>query len=162
MGIVQHLSFNLSPSDFSLVNGADLTGSGTVLLDVYQTGVDFRFAEGFQLSIRQESLSQSALDYWAQVKRVLNRTGTIAEEPVGEVLGNWTSVDDPDEVVYGLFYAVDQTSSDVFVHPDEVGNPAHFCPQPAFDAETANLCNDCQAAWPEGDSWLVPPDNWGG
>lgn len=160
---VCYLEFAPQPSDFPLFDGEALTDiDGPLQFDVYRTGANYRFAEGMLLEVYQESLSASAYAYWEQVKRVLNRSGTISEDPVGEVRGNWTSVDDPDEVVYGLFYAVDRTSMDIFVRPEEVGNPAFHCPQPVFDASTVSLCTDCREAWGVSQSSYTPPIGWGG
>lgn len=160
---VCYLEFAPQPSDFPLFDGGTLSAiDGPLAFDVYRTGANYRFAEGMSLEVFQESLSPTAYAYWEQVKRVLNRTGTIAEDPVGEVRGNWTAVDNPEEVVYGLFYAVDRTSADIFVRPEEVGNPAFHCPQPVFDASTISLCNDCREAWGVDQSSYTPPIGWGG
>jgi|GEM_PF-5779877 len=160
---VCYLEFASQPGDFSLFDGTVLAPAQDLLtIDVYGTAVNYRFAEGMQVEIYQESLSATAYSYWEQVKRVLNRSGTIAEDPVGEVRGNWSSVDNRDEVVYGLFYAVDRTSNEIFVRPEEAGNPAFYCPQPVPPAGVVTLCTDCREAWGPERSSFIPPTGWGG
>lgn len=159
-------SFEVKNGPIPLFNGADLTVSPgeTVQLETYRSTVNFRYAEGFLLTLFQESLSEEAYRYFDQVSRVINREATIAADPVGEVQGNMRRTDQPDEVVYGLFYATTVDSISTFVTPDDVGNPGFFCPQPAGGGggPAVNLCTDCQEAWKDGPVQFTEPANWGG
>lgn len=159
-GVVCYLELYPRLNDFPLFDGTSLTESpGPLQFDIYRTTPNYFFAEGYLIRVYQETLSAEAYAYWEQVRRVLNRSGTIAEDPVGEVQGNWTAVDDPEETVYGLFYTVDRTMEDLFVTPEEVGNPAFHCPQ---ESDGVNLCTDCREAWGADRSSFTPPIGWGG
>jgi hypothetical protein len=144
---------------------AEAPGQST-LFDVHKSATNYRYADGYLFVLFQESVSDEAISYWDQVSRVLNRSGTISEDPVGEVEGNMFSVSESEEVVYGLFYAVDQDSSSIFIRPEEVGNPAHLCPVPVVPLPGGpppiTVCNDCIQAWEEGPVYFTPPPGWGG
>lgn len=61
----------------------------------------------------QGSLSAEAFTYWQSVELLLEqRTGSILETTVGDIQSNIKSVTNPDETVYGLFYA---TQQDTFI-----------------------------------------------
>ncbi|NRB64937.1 MAG: DUF4249 family protein [Saprospiraceae bacterium] len=165
-GIVCYLSANEVSKDFPVLDGTNLqfdplqTIRQTILTDI----INFKYAEGFLLRVNQESLSMEAFNYFEQVSKLINRSGTISEDPAGEIIGNIRNSNNPDEKVYGLFYAVDQDTRELFVRPGEVGNPNFYCPQPTLGlgAPEVTLCTDCEAAWRDGPVSFMPPLGWGG
>lgn len=100
--------------DLNLENVVTFNGQGSrkdVLTDFFllEEPYDFRFYEGYYLSVRQQSLSSGAYRYWDQTSKVVNRTGDIFEEPAGKVLGNFQNPEDPEEEVFGYFYATQES-----------------------------------------------------
>jgi len=167
-GTVCYLEMPIVNNTIPRLRGSELASSQgpTTLFDVYKSATNYRYADGYLFVLFQESASDEAISYWDQVSRVLNRSGTISEDPVGEVQGNMFSVSDPEEDVYGLFYAVDQDSFSIFIRPEEVGNPAHLCPIPVVPLPGGpppiTVCNDCIQSWEEGPVYFTPPPGWGG
>ncbi|PHN07921.1 DUF4249 family protein [Flavilitoribacter nigricans] len=69
---------------------------------------DYRFYEGYYLTVRQQSLSENAHQYWAKISEVVNRSGNFFESPAGKVTGNFRNVVDTEEEVFGYFYATEE------------------------------------------------------
>jgi hypothetical protein len=159
------LTYDVVNSMLPMIKGSDLQEGMDETFEVRRMPANFQFAEGHLMEVIQESLTDQAIDYWDRVRRVLNRSGTIAEDPVGQVGGNWVAMDDPAEVVHGLFYAVTQDTVYLYVPRNEAGRPRTYCPQ-AQDvnpfSEIVEICDDCLRGWTEGPATLVEPPQWGG
>ncbi len=119
------------------------------------------FAEGFYLTAFQQALSDGAFKHWEQVNAVRDREGSFFDLPVGSVITNLSNVDDPEEQVFGYFYAVTQDTIRTFVSPDFVGNPQFICPPPPGPAGSDPclqfICCDCLSA---EKSSTERPDFW--
>jgi hypothetical protein len=105
--------------------------------------LDFRFAEGAYLSIIQESLSAEAFEYWNRVKVLAERTGNMFESPPAKINSNIRNVQNPQEEVYGYFYATAQDTLRRYISPREVGLPRTYCPQPPTDRIGPTICDNC-------------------
>lgn len=104
-----YISEPLNLENVVVFNGS--VGRQGDLTDFYllEEPYDYRFYEDYYLTVRQQSLSEHAFRYWEQVGKVVNRTGSIFEAPAGKVKGNFHNVDDESEVVFGYFYATEET-----------------------------------------------------
>lgn len=66
--------------------------------------------------------------------------------------------DDPDERIYGYFYATQRDTTHLYISPDLVGNPeVLFCEGFIGEPEIPGPCEDCLS---EDNSQLVPPPFW--
>jgi len=128
--------------DFELIS--------TALLPIY--------AEGFYMTILQQSLSETAYNYWSQVGTVVARTGDIFQPPAGQVITNFVNIDDDREGVFGYFYATEQSTTRVFISPEFAGNPTLPCPAPPTEGGLAP--NDCCNCLTAGLSTTVQPEWW--
>lgn len=118
---------------------------------------DFRFSNGFYLTLRQQSLTEEAYRYWDQVGKVVKLSGNFFESPPGKVIGNFQNVDDPEEEVFGYFYATEETISRLYVDP---GNdpPIPYCPRTV--ASAVNIDTTCLDCLLRAGSTLVKPAFW--
>lgn len=112
---------------------ADATLTNTDMvenLQVYATAKEtFFFAEGYYLTVYQQSLTEAAFEYWRQVKELINRTGSLFEPPAGQLFSNLKNIEDPtDDSVIGIFYATQQDTIRVYVSPERAGNVRTLCP----------------------------------
>lgn len=119
--------------------------------------LDHRFAEGFFLSIVQESLSPGAFRYWSQVKTLAERSGSMFEEPAATISSNIRSIQNPAEAAYGYFYATAQDTLRVYVRPERVGSPTKYCPQPPTPRIGPTICDNCLLTT---GSTLLKPSFW--
>ncbi|MGB0929309.1 MAG: DUF4249 family protein [Chitinophagales bacterium] len=125
---------------------------------VLEEFLNSRYVYGYYLTVFQESLSEGAYNYWSQVAQVTERNGGLFETPAGEIESNFRNLNQPNEVIYGYFYAVEQDTLRRYVSPFEVGNPLHLCSEFSQDYDNApSQCKDC-LLW-EGSSF-TKPDYW--
>lgn len=120
--------------------------------------LDYRFTDGFYLTAVQESLSEGAFRYWESTSRVVNLTGNFFEAPPGKIKGNFYNPEDPEEEVFGYFYATKTDTFRLYVPP---GDPPvkQFCPLESApnDPGVSPVCYDCASR--QG-STLEKPDFW--
>lgn len=113
---------------------------------------DYRFTDTMFFAIVQEGLSEGAFNYFDQISELLGRTGSMFESPAGKVVSNFVNVDNPDDEVFGYFYATDQKKTRLRITPDMLGEnvPQPLCPAPTGEGWRPGQCPfldccDCSA-----------------
>ncbi len=74
----------------------------------------------YSLLVKQEALSQEAYDYWQRLNEQTAQSGGLYEKQPSAVEGNLYSVNDPEEVVLGFFYAGQVREKRIFVVNDDL------------------------------------------
>lgn len=144
---------NFVPLDGRTINQKFIEGQ-----TLYETIITSLFAEGYYFTAFQQSMSNSAFEYWSQVNQVLSRTGDLFEPPAGKVTTNFVNVNDPNDDIFGYFYATEEKLIRVYVSPESVGNPPVVCPAPLTEDGRADTnCCDCRTA---GNADTERPDWW--
>ncbi|WP_297337476.1 DUF4249 domain-containing protein [Algoriphagus sp.] len=90
------------PERIPLLNGESLSETalgGRQLLAKRQ--VDQSFLSRHYFTIRQVSLSESAFEYWRNVRELVNNTGSVFDTPPAPIRGNIVNVEDENEQVLG-------------------------------------------------------------
>lgn len=100
----------------NLVNGDMLNG-----FNFYEDFINFPFAGTYYLTVFQESLSESAFKYWNEVSTITKSDGNMFEAVPGKIRGNFENISNPDEQVYGFFYATSRKSRRIRVCPSQLG-----------------------------------------
>ncbi|MCB0630590.1 MAG: DUF4249 family protein [Saprospiraceae bacterium] len=119
---------------------------------------DYRFSEGFYLTLYQESLSPGAYEYWERIAQVLALSGTFFDAPPGKVRGNFTNIDDPSEEVFGYFYATQRAMMRLYIPPD-TRRFSRFCPA-LIQTEEEDALPTCFNCLLRAGSTLEKPDFW--
>ena len=133
-------------TNYIALDGTELSVDRLDEFNLISTGLNSQYAEGFYLTVLQQSLSPTAFAYWSQVGDVVNRTGDIFQAPAGKVITNISNVNDPKEDVFGFFYATEEFTERVFVSPEMAGNPPLPCPAPPTEGGQApNDCCNCSS-----------------
>jgi len=129
---------------------------------LFQGNANHRFAIGYNMRVVQKSISDDAYVYLKNTNELLQRIGGILENPVGKIESNFTNINNPEEEVFGFFYATEQDTMRIHISPEDVNSPNRLCPEicypgdllcPIFDEE----CCDCLLAT---GSTLTKPDWW--
>ena len=132
--------------DLALINGDEYIDDRLNRYAVFETPITNKFAEGYYMSVIQQSLSDSALEYWRQLREIITRTGNMFESPAGNVVSNFKTVNDAKRPVTGYFYTSESDTLRVYISPEQVGSPRLACPPqmaaPGFGC-TLGLCCDC-------------------
>lgn len=145
-------------TNYITLNGPELGVERVDNFEILNADLNSNYAEGFYLSVLQQSLSQTAFDYWEQVGNVVSRDGSLFQAPAGKVITNLVNTVDPKEDIFGYFYATEQSTRRIFVSPDLADNPPLPCPSPINEAgQAANDCCNCLTA---GDATTERPTWW--
>lgn len=126
---------------------------------VMDTRANHRFANGFYLTVIQQSLSRKAYEYWNMVKQVSERTGSIFEAPPGKIISNIHNENDPEEEILGYFYLTQTDTLRRLIKPADAGSPREFCfgkVRMEGDRDTTS-CEDC-LRFPS--STITQPEWW--
>jgi len=124
---------------------------------------DYRFSDTMYLEVVQEALSEGAYNYFDQIAKVLDRTGTMFEPPAGQITSNFINVNNAEDEIFGYFYITEQQRTRILVTPDMVGNPPPLCPAPTGEGWRPGQCPflDCCDCSALPLSSLSPPEFWG-
>jgi len=98
---------SLESPDFShleVLDGSKLAGDTINGLPIFETLIQFFYGKTYYLLVYQESLSQSAYNYWTELKTNVERDGTQFQPAVGVIRSNFKNVADENESVFGYFY----------------------------------------------------------
>jgi len=112
----------------------------------------------------QESLSKGAFEYFFAIGETLKLSGSMFDAAPGKIRSNLFNVNDPEDEVFGYFYATEQLISNVKFTPDLLGifaNPNN-CVQvvpPSFNPLSCRFipCCDCSR---DINTSLEKPDYW--
>lgn len=119
--------------------------------------IDFGYAEGNYMVVRQESISRRAFDYFDQVRQIASTELSIFEAPGGPVIGNIAAGDESITNVYGYFYVARPAIIRIPVTPEEAGNPTLACPLLVDMPPPVSRCTDCLTV---RNSTIVRPEWW--
>lgn len=151
----------LSDGNIDVFNGRESNQTHLIDIPIYDGLLDFRFAEGFYLTVYQQALTADAFTYWKHVGQAIDRSGDMFETPAGKIRSNFTNLDDPDDEVFGYFYATTQDTIRMYIDSVSVGQPTTYCPPPPpnqlppFGGGLTTCC-DClifPGATPDKPSW---------
>lgn len=136
-----------SLDQIKLFDGESITEDILTDRPLFEIHPDFRFASGYYLTVYQQSLTPGAFEYWDKVRQLVDRTGNMFEAPAGKISSNFHNVDDPDEEVFGYFYASDIDTVRFFVSPQRAGSVTRLCPPnvppPPGGGCAVPLCCNC-------------------
>ena len=137
---------NISPfQNYVPFDGMAFNTEAIENIPLYETTPNGLFAGGYYLSVFQQSLSETAFDYWSQANVIINRSSSLLESPVGNITSNFTNINNPEEEVFGFFYAVEEKVIRTYISPSFAGFP-----EPP--------CRPCDCSFLEGNS--EKPDWW--
>lgn len=82
---------------------------------IYSLYVDRKFNYGYSALIEQQSLTNSAYNYWNAIRNQQGNTGSIFETANYRINGNISNVNDPGEFVLGFFGASSVSAKRIYV-----------------------------------------------
>ncbi len=116
-----------------------LTGTRLDDFQVFADIIRATYSEGNYLVALQQSLTPSAAKYFEDVNALINRDPSIFTGPGGKIQSNFTNINDPEEDVFGYFFATTIDTVRLFIPPESVGSPAACC---VVDEDRAVECQD--------------------
>ena len=150
-GIVKtcYLNKTADVNEIYVLDPEELQGGRIEDFELAVTPIDFRFGEGLYYEVKQFSLSPGAFSYWNGIDILSEREGNMFDGPVGEVPTNFVNINDPDDFVFGYFFASEESIARVRVDPSVTGPVRTLCPSssPCFAGPGGDcicgLCCDC-------------------
>lgn len=130
-----------------IVKPNELTVGRVDNLELFDTDINFKFGEGFYFIINQYTISEAAFEYWNQVKILTERTGSMFDDPVGEVTTNIRNITNPENRAYGFFFAASVDFERRRVTEEFTGPVTPYCPPPVNNPPPFGcpfgICCDC-------------------
>ncbi len=116
---------------------------------------NYKLSSAYCIHIKQQSISANAFAFWAAAKELNEKDGSLLDKLPGRVRSNLRNSKNPDEQVFGFFYASSVHQKRVFV-PNEIimSQPA---PCPSTEPIFAGFCHDCLQI---KNSTYTKPDYW--
>lgn len=123
-----------------------------------EEALDDRFSRGFYLTTFQQTLSESAYEYWEQINAITDLSGNFFEDPPGKIIGNFKNADNSNEEVFGFFYATQTDTIRSFVSA-EAYEVLSLCPGTGTpsDESIKSSCFNCLL---EVNSTTTKPSYW--
>lgn len=111
----EFLAENILLFDGALVNTQSIEGQ-----EIAEIAVDNSFKNLRGFGVIQSSFSRDALEYWQRVEDVSNRVGSIFEIPPAPIPGNFSNVDDPEDMPLGFFEVAKMDTTGTFLTADDI------------------------------------------
>ncbi len=117
--------------------------------EIIEEEIDYQYAEGYNLTVVQEAITEKTYNYYNEISKVVVRTGNMFEEPAGKIRSNMTNLTNPDSEIFGMFYTADHDTIRLFISREQAGNPDTVCfrPVPPFGQSPCRFaiaeCCDC-------------------
>jgi hypothetical protein len=92
-----------SPQQVELFTTEGFSGREILDRQLMERKLDKSFLEKHYFNVYQQSITRSYYEYWKNIERLIENSGTIYAIPPGIVEGNIRSLDNPDESVFGYF-----------------------------------------------------------
>lgn len=159
---VCYVTQNLNVAEVQVVDADGLTADSLRNYELYETNFMRVFGEGLYFTTVQESLTETAYEFFAQVAENTGRTGSMFEAPPGKVVSNIRNINDENDEAFGFFYVTQQDTMRVYVDTLQVGDPDHFCPPPGGLLRENGSCAEpiCCDCLSDPKSTTVKPDYW--
>ena len=123
-----YLTQNANVNNIHVLDPELLSSTVVERFPLTQALIGFRFSQGLFYEVRQYGLSQGAFAFWNRIDLLSEREGTMFDGPVGLVPTNLKNVNDPDDVVFGFFFASEEKLLRIRVPQELVGNLDPHCP----------------------------------
>lgn len=125
-----YITQNLNITEIKVVDADALTADTLRDYEIYETNFLRVFGEGLYFTTIQESLTETAYEFFTQVAENTGRTGSMFEAPPGKVVSNIRNINDENDEAFGFFYVTQQDTMRTYVDTLLIGDPDHFCPPP--------------------------------
>jgi len=156
-----YITDELGIATLKLFDARSLQNSRLDDYEIYDQLFDFSMGEGLYFEVIQSSLSSTAFTYFNQMRQILEREGNMFEAPAGKLVTNFVNTENPEEEVFGFFYATSTDTARIYVSPDFARHPAPACPPGTLvnpdGSCAAPTCCDCLSA---ENSTTTPPPFW--
>jgi hypothetical protein len=108
------------PGNIVTVPDTDFNGQYQNRVVAYVVDDGVRFKDTYRLELQHMSVTQETQRYLQLIDQQLRLTGSVFDPPPANIRGNMISLDDPDELVLGQFFAVDVRHVQLYIQRDKL------------------------------------------
>ncbi len=128
-----------------ILDGTTVSGDAVQNFPLFKDVIGKKLIEGYYLTAYQQALSPESFRYWKEIASLLEREGTVFDNPAGRISTNLRNTQDSTALVFGYFSAFQQDTIRLYISPEDMGNPASYCPRPFTGAPMppVTICNNC-------------------
>jgi hypothetical protein len=108
------------PTNIITVSDEDFNGTYQRREIAYIFDDGLRFKDTYRLDVQHLSLSQETQRYLRLIDQQLRLTGSVFDPPPANIRGNILSLDNPDELVLGHFFASDERLLRIYIKKDNL------------------------------------------
>lgn len=149
---VCYITMTTSSTDTYVFDAKESASNEIRNFDLIKIPITPTLVEGYYFEVKQYSLSEDAFSYWKALDLLVENEGGIFDKPVGELPSNLKNINDPDESVFGYFFAAEEKIQRKRV-PEEFFEGLQrscfrvgaFCFNGPGGACTCGVCCDCLA-----------------
>jgi len=123
-----YVSRDVNLNRVTLLNGKDYSIGASYRIPVIHQELDYAFGLVASFYVSQQSLSQTAFDYWERVNQILASGGSIFETPPAAIIGNVHCTTESDEEVLGYFSVVDEQREVILITRGDLVDPFNELP----------------------------------
>lgn len=147
-----------------LFNGFESSGDSPIFRrDVFTGNInESEYIDTMYFTVSQRSLSEGAYNYFERIGQSLALTGSMFDPPAGKIRSNLFNVDNPDEEVFGYFYATQLQRTNVMFDPGQFDiEIQEVCTTPVTLREAPCGSFSCCACVLTPNATTRKPDFWG-
>lgn len=111
---------NPTPGNIFTVDDTDFDGLYQRRVIAFLEDDGLRFKDTYRLEMQHMSVTQETQRYLQLIDQQLRLTGSVFDPPPANIRGNMISLDDPDELVLGQFFAVDLEHVQVYIQKNKL------------------------------------------
>lgn len=131
------------PRNYITYDGSNASGDRIDNYSLNESNYTNLYAEGYYMVLSQQGVSEEAYNYWSRVGTAVERTGDVFQAPAGKVSTNLYNLDNPEQEVFGFFYASEEYILRYYISPERGRNQKLRCPLVLMDGSQADFCCDC-------------------
>lgn len=128
-----------------VLDGTAIAGDTVKNYPLLKDRIGRKVVEGYYLTAYQQALSPESFSYWEEIASLLEREGTVFDNPAGRISTNMRNTQDSTALVFGFFSAFQQDTMRLYLSPEDMGNPDAYCPRPSNGQPMPpiTICDNC-------------------
>ena len=145
LGAVCYVENPFQASEVILLDGAEVSGDTVADYPLFKSLINQKHIEGYYLTAYQQALTPNSFAYWKEVAALLEREGTVFDNPAGLISTNMESPTNPEMLLFGQFSAYQQDTLRLYISREDMGSPTFYCPRPPSNQPMPpiTICDGC-------------------
>ncbi|HNV28201.1 MAG TPA: DUF4249 family protein [Cyclobacteriaceae bacterium] len=147
----------VDPQRITLYNGSEVNATEINKLYLGKREINKAFLTRYVLTVKQSSISNLYYEYLRKVNILVNQSGSIFDTPPASIVGNFTCITNPSEIVLGYFHVENVSFDRISIFPFDI--PFYIAPNCTYDPTKPEYLYDreCLNCSSVSNSSTIPP-----